>query len=231
MDSDDGLADNALEMLVSKAEENNSDIVVFGFETEFFPVHDVVPQWLSARNPVRNIIYPIFEPAALFDEPGSKPFVWCDMFRRSLLRDNNQFFEKDCLFGEDMIFQFCIFPKANNITFITDRLYLYRCSRPASLMNIHNNEKALKCRWHARIISYICAVWKKENLFEQMSRQFANWAVDFFYGEFNSLDAADKAACADQFMRVLPLFCKDEQGLLTPERQIHVEIIRESAAG
>lgn len=183
VDSDDGLAPKALQKIYNTAEKNKSDIVIFGFITDHYPLCGPVPDWLKSKNTKRNVVYHEFKPEALFNEPGAKPFVWRNCYRRSFLREKNLFYLEWCQFGEDTVFQMQSFPMAKNITFIKDKLYYYRCIRADSLMSKHNQNAQMKVCRHMEIVSYLSKVLSEQGTLDKMRAQFVTWAVNFILNE------------------------------------------------
>lgn len=210
VDSDDGLAVDALEKLVSKAEKTGSDIVVFGIDTKHFPLDGEAPAWIENKNPKRNILIRSPKPRLVLIETGTKPFAVRDFLRRSFLVDNDLWFPTTFSLGEDTIFQFEIFPAADTVTFITDKLYYYRIFREGSSMM---NAKAAivdKTSCHARIISHIAAVWKCAEYLGKTRFKFTEWAIDFFYAQFNHCPEDAKPKLANDFIPILSGFITDQ---------------------
>lgn len=220
VDSDDGIAPNALERLVSVARKNDADVVVCGLDIDHYPLEGERPSWIESKNPKRSVTFGIFEPKVLFDEAGAKPFVQRDFVRRAFLAQNNLWFCEDCRMGEDTIFQFEMFPKARNITFIRDKLAYYRCSRAGSLMASGYENVAVKASHHLKIIGHLMVAWKAEGYLQKWRDPFACWATDFFYGQFALCAAEDKPALARGFISMLRCFLsEDQQKKLGPGRQ------------
>ena len=225
VDSDDGLAKNALEILFCTAEKKHSDVVVFGYKTTHYPLDGPVPGYLNGKNPIRNVTFPNFSAPILFSEPGAKPFAVRDFVRRSFLVKNDLWFWEECRFGEDTVFQFEMFPKAKNITFIKNKLYYYRCVRQGSLManQNSNNEKA---KHHTYIISHLAKVWQNEKLLPALTTEFSEWAIDFFYDAFIKCDNDAKINSAKEFIPVLRTFLNlSQQRKIGPGRQERIEEI------
>ena len=215
VDADDGLAPNALKALCAAAARAQADVTVFGFDPAHFPVAGEVPAWLASKNPVRNHTFEAFDAAVLFDEPGAKPFPWRYFMRRAFLAEHGLWFWEGCNLGEDTAFPFEMFPLARNITFLTDRLYWYRCVRPGSLMAQNNADVAEKLLTHVRVVSHVGRVWQALGILGPARMRFAQWAVDFVYDAFESLDEQGRARVADAFIPVLRQFlsARDQRGL------------------
>ncbi len=206
VDADDGLAPNALQTLVGAARREQSDVVVFGFDPAHYPVAGEVPAWLESKNPVRTHTFESFKPEVLFDEPGAKPFPWRYFMRRALLAEKGLWFWEGCNLGEDTAFPFEMFPLAHNITFLAERLYYYRCVREGSLMARNNADQTEKLLTHVRVVSHVGHVWQALGILGPARKRFAQWAVDFVFDAFESLDDEGRARVADAFIPVLRQF-------------------------
>ena len=227
VDSDDGLAPNALERLVSVAKKHGSDVVVCGLKIDHFPLGGPLPVWIKERNPRRHTVYKEFEPRVLFDEPGAKPFIQRDFVRRAFLAENDLWLCEDCWMGEDTVLQFEMLPKAHNITFIKDELSYYRSVRAGSLMESGYKGVEVKAADHLKVIGHLSTVWGCEGYLAKWRSQFAEWAVDFFYNQF--ADCADdvKPSLARDFIPLLRKFLSEsQQTRLGPGRQERIAEIQ-----
>ncbi len=211
VDSDDGLAPSALRKLVSVADKRRADVVVFGMDIDHFPIEGERQDWIDAKNPVRNACFESFSASLLFNEPGGRPFVQRDFFRRAFLAENRLWFSECSRFGEDTIFQFEAFPKAHGIVFLKEKLCYYRCSHAGSLMAQAKALQARKTSSHVDIIAHIASVWKAEGYMDKMRLEFTEWAIDFFYSEFEECDERDMPAVAEKFIPVLRSFFDENQ--------------------
>lgn len=203
VDCDDGIAPNTLNTLIKEAKHNNADVVVFGIDTHHYPAVGKIPDWIEKRNPVKNEVFPTYTPHILFDVSGAKPFAVRDFVKRSLLVEHNIWFAEGIRFGEDTVFPFEFFPAAQNITFITNKFYWYRCLHEGSMMANANNAIAVKAANHTRIIAHIASIWKYEGYIRDCIVKFGEWAIDFFYSQFDLCTDTDKPRLANDF---IPLF-------------------------
>ena len=228
VDADDGLAPNALQRFVETAKRHRSDVVICGLKIDHYPVEGELPLWIKGKNPKRNKVYKSFEPRVLFEEPGAKPFAQRDFVRRSFLAENDIWFSEDCWLGEDTIFQFEMLPKARNIAFIKDELSYYRSARPGSLMAGGYENAAQKTGLHVQVIAHLATVWQCEGLLNAMRIPFAEWAVDFFYNQFDECPEQDKPGLGNDFIAVLRRFLSEsQQKKLGPGRQERIAAILE----
>lgn len=203
VDSDDALAPQALTRLIDLAQSHNSDIVIFGFDAADSNHVSASSEWPFSANPVRDIVYRQFDPKALFNEPGSKPFVWRYFIRRSLLTRHDIWFREDLSFGEDMLFQFSVLPFATNITFSKMRLYRYRIARENSLMANSNSSLKLKVEMHIRIVDLVFQTWTSIGILSNLKDELVAWAIDFVFLQFEGLDEEDRSTLVPTFTQML----------------------------
>ena len=138
VDADDFLQYNAYEILVNKLNENNFwELIIFGGNivgeaNEYFS-SILTTRYCERRNCKQDVI---------FKEKAAKPFLWLHLIKRSLLTwPNPIYFDESMKLGEDQIFQFQYVPRAKNILVIEDKLYNYRITQNASLMQLYNHRR------------------------------------------------------------------------------------------
>lgn len=206
VDCDDGIAPNTLSILVEKARRGDADVVVFGLDIHHYPIIGATPKWIERKNPEKNEVFSEYTPRILFEVQGARPFHQRDFVKRTLLAEHNIWFAEGFNLGEDTIFQFELFPIAHNITFITNQLYWYRCAHENSLMANANSDIIGKAAYHSRIISHIASVWKCEGYLNDCTLEFGDWAIDFFYTQFNLCPNESKPQLANDFIPILYSF-------------------------
>ena len=199
VDSDDTIKRSALQTLMKNAKETDAEIVAFGIDSNYFLDDLSAPAWIEKKNPKRKEFFVEFQPEILFGREGAVPFAVRDFFKRSFLRDNNLWFAEGFRFGEDTIFQMEAFPRACNILFIPNKLYNYRVERAGSLMAEAATKQVSKTWCHVQMISHLCKVWTSEGVFDSLKKDFAGWAIDFFYYQFIDCPDADRSSLADYF--------------------------------
>ena len=190
LDSDDYFENNACERLYNEILERHADIIVFG--ANIFPQNPWPDYWLFENLSPRTITYNGFVKEALFKEKGATPFVWRNCFKRKFLLKNNLLFNEDIKFGEDLIFQFCAFPQAKAITFISDKLYNYRWYREGSLMNLAGKDIQKKYLDHVNEIKIITDYWNKNNLINKYGEDLLRWSISFIYDDIKRQDSKIK---------------------------------------
>ena len=133
VDGDDYVDSDMYRKMYNAAIANNADIVVCG--GHLFPKEEKASQWLKDVLSPRDITYRAGGEEALYSERGAKPFLWRDLIKKQLIDEHNFRLDESIVVGEDQAFQFKVFPAAKRVTFISDKLYYYRYSRPESIMN------------------------------------------------------------------------------------------------
>lgn len=204
LDSDDFLATNACERVWRETLEDPTDIVIFG--TEIFPVFPEVPEWYRNVLYTRTCRYNQFTPQVLFEEPGGKPFVWRQAFSKSLLEKTGVRFHEELRFGEDLPFQFEIFPHAENFAFIADRLYQYRWARENSLMSVANRCLDYKIEQHLIMAKTIAENWEKNGFMKKYPTQFLAWLLEFFVYDLKQMELENRAEHARKVRELVEQF-------------------------
>ncbi len=177
LDSDDYLSPNACERVWVEAREAWTEIIVFG--TEIFPTNPAPLDWHYWTLHIGTKRYYENSVIALFNEPGAKPFVWRQAFSKKLLDNTRVRFDESVGYGEDIVFQFSIFPRAKSIAFIADRLYHYRWYRKGSLMASYNKSLDYKIESHLSISEKIADYWNGKGWLEKYPSYFLGWLMDF----------------------------------------------------
>lgn len=137
IDSDDWIDHDFLENLYFHLIDFNPDILFHGFYEEF----------LSKRN---SVLFD--EMAGFYQSPGEAIFllekihrfgyVWCKVFKTSIVREFKLCFNELISFREDEIFtlDYCLY--VSNVLIIKGAKYHYRCGNPGSLVNkVHSYDE------------------------------------------------------------------------------------------
>lgn len=177
LDPDDYLAKNACERVWIEGEEGRTDIINFG--TEIIPKQPRPTPWHYYALEVWTKRYYEFIPQALFCEPSAKPFLWHQAFSRELLEKSGVMFDECLKLGEDMTFLINIYPHAQNIAHIQDKLYNYRWIRTNSAMQKYREDFNRKMKQHLSVIEKICEHWKENGFIELYGEFLLGWMLDF----------------------------------------------------
>ena len=184
LDSDDEFSDDALEKIVAGIELHDADIVTFGGKT--IP-EDAITPWLSDVLSPRTCYYPEFSLDVLFKEK-SRPLVRTAL-TRSFVKEHNIRFVESLRIGEDQVFDFAIYPRANRIQFIADKLYLYRINRDASLMQATAKDPCLTLKRHCSVVKCVFDDWASLGILKSSSAVMLSWTVEFVL--YDALRLAD----------------------------------------
>ena len=177
LESDDSLSLNACERIWKEALEEPTDIIVFG--SDMFPSHPQPSEWHKWVLNVQTKRVYLFTPEVLLNIPSSKPFVWRQAFSKELLEKTGVLFDESVKYGEDIVFQFEIFPYASNISYIADKLYNYRHYRKGSLMESINLVPSKKVWQHLYSVDTILAYWQEKGWIEKYGFYILAWVLDF----------------------------------------------------
>ncbi|MBO5345139.1 MAG: glycosyltransferase [Clostridia bacterium] len=214
VDSDDFVALDMFEKMSKQAMKDGSDIVVCGGVP--YPNENDAPEWLRKILSPKDIVYKNGSLKALFDEPGAQPFLWRNLVKRELIEKNKLFLEESIILGEDVAFQFKIFSYAKAVSFMSNKFYYYRYSRPNSIMNSGKfNDYGSRVYRHVLMVENSIETLKKSGKFKETSKRFFEWAIDFIYWDFIKVCAADKPKIADLFKRLF-----EENGFLSKANEI-----------
>jgi glycosyltransferase involved in cell wall biosynthesis len=200
VDSDDYVSLTMYEKMYNCATNQKSEVVVCGGTP--FPQDPVPDNWLIDVLSPRKVRYPQFDKSILFDEKGAKPFLWRMLVKRSLIEDNHIRLDEKIILGEDVGFQFKVYPLAKGISFIPDKLYYYRWFRKDSIMQANalvNIEK--KVESHIALVNHLLSIMVKQNNYEKMSIEFLHWSIDFIYGDFMKLSRESKIRLSQEIYK------------------------------
>lgn len=192
VDSDDYLCPDTCDRLYNELLQTRAEIVVFG--TNVFPWHMASQNpWLRDKLNVNTRYYAENTALSLFQENASNPFVWNKCFRREFIESNGFRFDEELLYGEDTPFLFYTFPQAKEISFISDKLYNYRCCSQGSLMSKASRNPEWKLEMHLRIVEKILACWKEKAYLPLAMDEFYLWLLEFFVYDLEREDISVEA--------------------------------------
>lgn len=240
VDSDDYIDLHTCQTLIEAARRDSADIVVFGGST--FPSVAWIDRCLSTR----DVTYRGEPFRALLDEGGSYPLMCNKFYRRSFLEANELRFNTSLVLGEDNAFQFLCFPHANNVTFISDALYHYRCAREGSAMTSHYADLAGKVEKHFQIVEFVATEWKKRGFISAYKARFVDWMLFFLFDDVKNLSFADRMAfgarlnallvecglapkdCSRALDPIAAFLLQDYRALDKPDRPVAVTVLLRS---
>ena len=226
LDSDDFISENACERVWLEALEAYTDIITFN--TKIFPDKPTANAWMyETLTKVQTKRYWGFEPAVLFSEPGAKPFVWRQAYRKEFLDANNLRFDETIKFGEDTVFQMEAFPHGESFAFIEDVLYHYRWYREGSMMAVANADPDSKIDKHLLMLERITEYWNKQNWLEVCGDWYLNWLLDFSMPDIQRLPGKNAEKHLIRLNRLLDKYNLEDcwQSAPSPTRKAYVNVI------
>lgn len=208
LDTDDYLEPCACERVYSEAMEHSPDIIIFG--TNIFPTDPEPTKWHRSVLHIKSRLYTKATPDLIFKEDGAKPFVWRQSFSRELLSTTGVMFDEDVRYGEDIVFQFRIFPRARSVSFISDRLYNYRWYREGSLMASFGTDPSLKLERHLALSDIILGAWREMGLGKKYALKLLKWFCQFVIYDLVHKDVGDKAEYARRAREIIKKYSLDK---------------------
>ena len=225
IDSDDMIAEKTLEILEWQIRCTRADIVVFGIKDLISSPKD---PWFDQVSTTRTAWYTPFIPYALFYEQGAYPFVWRNVYRRSMLVNNDLAFPQDLRYGEDVVYQMMVFPHAHRIQFIPDKLYLYRRLRKDSLTRNANDSTAGLVRKHIVMLGIVHDYWEKQGFIEKYGMDLYVWMLHFVVPDFKRIPKADQDECAKTLMGIMT-YTDHFAPFMKPEDAKLLKLLKETA--
>lgn len=173
LDSDDLLEPDACMKIARYASYGSTDAVVFGWTCfEGKPDH-----WTASRCEVPDAFYPAFSPALLFDEP-TQPFLRLAV-RRSLLLNNELFFDETLHLGEDAAFLLAVLPLAHGVRLTSDKLYRYRLPHDGSLMKQAAADGIDECMQGMEATISTFGAWARNGLLDEYGADLVAWSIKY----------------------------------------------------
>ena len=150
IDSDDYVDLKLYEIAYKTAKKFNADLVAFRW-------HHFVGKIDKFKEKNTNFV-PVFDVMEkLWDKASILP--WNKIIRREIFKDKNvRFFPYD--FAEDIFFNYNMYPRIKNISFIDKAFYHYREGRVGKLSRISYNQKFIKSN---KMFPLLYESWKKGN--------------------------------------------------------------------
>lgn len=225
LDSDDVFLPEACETIVQQLADTRADVLTFG--ATYVPAEPHVP-WLDDVLTPRDVVYDGFSMDVLFKEK-SRPFAWRMACRTRFLTEHEIWFDEDVPFGEDQVFCFAVYPRAERIAFCSKKLYEYKAARPGSLMDRMNNDPRRKMLAHADIVDHILADWRRLALLGRYGAEMVCWALDFVLTEMLRAPQGDFAAVANGLADVLGRYWTPDQvkvmNLIPADRALALSLV------
>ena len=213
VDSDDYLADDALENLYNIGKKNNADTVLGKYKR----------QWKDGRidegqHPLENVLFSTHEdimqnvllnilgsPKEYYDDIYIMMSVWMGLYSRKIIQDNNIKFcsERDYI-SEDMIFDIDYYPCAKRV-YISDCDFYFYCENMSSLTLTYKSNRFEKNKMLFKELANRC---EKISLVaqERLDRSFIGRARQCIYSSVKNMPpkvAIDeiKSICKDDYLQ------------------------------
>lgn len=136
IDSDDWLEAESLEVLVSRAQKDNSDILIWNtnvimdnlvIKNYFMP--ESIKQKILTKEEVKvlqiQMIFPGFE-MEYKPQLAQVGGTWCKLYKRTFLSKNKLLYKENIKMFEDPIFNLEAFEKATKVLYVCNHFYNYR---------------------------------------------------------------------------------------------------------
>ena len=135
-DSDDNIAANALEIIIDAIKQNDSDVLVSGWQIDLqtpkklrFNYKQVRPEPTIITKDIRTYIL------RSVGSSGTLYNLWNKLFRADIIRNHNLRFREDLRFGEDVLFALEYFNYIRNLRIISDVTYHYQTNSETSVFS------------------------------------------------------------------------------------------------
>lgn len=205
VDSDDYIRVDTCEILVANAFENAADIVVFGGKT--FPTTAWADDSFACRNRVvsgGDIV------DALANERGSIPLMCNKLYTRQLIEEAGIRFGAGLSLGEDHAFQFCLFPFAKTVSYISDQLYFYR-SHESSTLTLGDDTEAHDWRIckHLDVVEHVVKFWSSQGWTALYGRLLLTWLVTFLHNDMPFVSFDNRAVASRRIAELVGQYFDD----------------------
>lgn len=168
VDGDDWIEDNALDKIVVKADELNTDILIFG-GISFYNNKGKNGGYSSDKLP-KQYLNKVFSSKDIKKDIFKFPSTaWTKLYRREFLLKNNIKFQ-DIKVGQDQLPFFHSMIKAERIALLPENIYCYRKNRKGSAMTV----KKKKSFSPIYVFYGIEDMLKSENLLDDYKSIFVN---------------------------------------------------------
>ncbi len=218
LDSDDFLSVHACERIWREANEGPTEIIIFN--TAIFPQYPEADPWYEYVLTVYAHRVHGFLPKDFFYGTGSFPFVWRQAYSRDLLLRTGVMFDETTRYGEDILFQFQIFPLTEEIAYIDDNLYNYRWIRPGSLMEHINDDYVKKVQTHLGMVRKISDYWNEKGLLQLYGEDYLLWVLNFLTPDLKKVrEIVERKQLSNEIQGMLKHYKIDKKWIKLPVRR------------
>lgn len=126
LDSDDYLELDAIEKLIHTIESTKSDVVIFGYYTDFLDNDEALYKTREVKGLSLALDETNFNQIPITPNViGLLGYAWNKLYLTRIIKDNNMLFEKGISLVEDVLFNGPLFQKCTKIVFIEEMLIHY----------------------------------------------------------------------------------------------------------
>lgn len=205
MDGDDWANEQMLAIMVSRAEETDSDMVVCSAN-----VHLQDPDQAGSRQVAsleRSLIteeltWDVQQTGETVWQLASKrcvwPFVWNKLIRADAVSRSRASFSSELTLGEDGAFIMALLHGLRRVVFVSDKLYNYRYLRKQSAtirLCAEGNKRFLQ---HIEVVRVMARYLTEMGLITEHGVYFYRWMLWFLYSDFLALSGTDRVQMSAQ---------------------------------
>lgn len=187
LDADDSLETDCCQALAELFDETSAEAAVFG--AIVVPEEESTPWFETAFTPV-DAVWTGFSAEFMFSDYAT-PFAWRNAVTREALERTGVRFDESVSFGEDVVFQFALYPRMRCIASSSRKLYRYRVSREGSLMHGHRSDLQ-RLSSHRVIVERVFEDWRDQGLLEKHGRELFDWSIPYLMRDFELLVPEDR---------------------------------------
>lgn len=206
-DPDDYVSPVMFERLYLAAEEDGAQIVCMGAT-----IAGDMP--LSVRWSMLNGLQCPEWHCKEYDFTASGPFselCWDKLYRADFLRETGLRFREGMRQGSDALFNNLLQPHVRRLTKIPDCLYIYRPTRPDSLVNLHKAPDKKGRGFYPALerIDIIAAAYREQGILERARTVVLGWlsgSVQLFSSNLLHQSAGEKKAALDAVRQLMDTY-------------------------
>lgn len=235
LDADDKLCNKTLAPTLRKAEKKKADILVFSGTTS---APYSTPLWVRDAFSAHNMSYHHFLPDIFLKEKSCRPSACNKLYKRELIRKHGICFPEGLSLAEDHVFQFLVFPKAQDIIFTRNRLYFYRINQANSAVGNYEQKPDERKEMHFKAMKLVYECWEQERYFllGEYRRVFILCYLELMFAELLEGSWEERCLTASRiYQELLPLqdtwwSASDQMEIVTLLDQRNISIAEQKLA-
>ena len=223
VDSDDFVRADAYARIAELLDKHSDpDCLIFGANL----VPDNAPPHYYHLVTTADRVYEGFTPKMLYNEPGTRPFLWLQVIRKAVIEDSGVRMDESISLGEDQLFQIELFPYMKRIVFSSEKLYYYRWQRAGSLMSENARNAERKLLLHVGLADRVLSGVFTDRYGTDMKLESLKWSVDFLWNDLRYMLEEPQHAVASRLALVWDSYgCRDMADLLDEGTRARLEHI------